>query len=376
MQTTIAALAVSLLFVQSSGQGKKTDRDFDELNGPVRFVRVDVEDYPDQSRTPKTATRSFEIKAYDVSGRATEAIIGNFGKECVSSHHVYSYDAEGNRTQTIYSDDSLVAGVTSDPSQPPASPMISKEVFKIDGAGRRSEINVHDNAGTLLGKTLYKYDDKGRVKEEIQEREKGNSISYRCEFKYNDSGLPSEMTCEYPTYKARGKTQYAYELDATGNWIKKTVKESKVAPNGSVHESTLIAYREFQYYSSKEDQARPQPVGKRFDATKLAPCAAPPTIIRKAGGVLQGSATKRVAPAYPQDAIAARIFGTVIVEVTVNEVGRVISARPISGPVELREAAVDAARQWEFTPIKLSGMPVKVIGTITFNFNLSLIRRA
>lgn len=367
MQTIITTLVLSLFFAQSSGQVKKTDREYDELNGPVRVVRVDAEDYPGQPGTPETATRSFEIKAYDVSGRATEVILG-FGKECVSSREVYSYDAEGSRTQTIYSDDSLVAGGRSGPSQPPASPRIYKQVFKLNKSGERSEVDEYDNAGKLLGKTLYKYDDKGRVKEEIQENEEPKSIYYHCEFKYSDSGLPSERTCEYPQFKGRERTQYAYELDATGNWIKQTAKLSKVGPNGSVHESTLIFYREFQYYSSKEDQAQPQPIGVRFDATKLTPCETP-KIVRKGGGVLQGNATKRVAPEYPQGAKKARIFGSVVVEVTVSEAGKVISARPLSGPVELRGAAVDAARQWEFRPTELSGWPVKVIGTITFNFN-------
>jgi TonB family protein len=364
MQTTIAALALSLLFFQSSGQGKKTDRDFDELKGLVWFVRVDMEDYPGQPGIPKAATRSFEIKAYDVSGRATEVLRG---MDCVSSRDVYSYDAQGNRTQTIYSDDSLTGRGKSDPSQPPASPMIYKQVYKLNKSGERSEVHEYDGAGKLLGKTLYKYDDKGRIKEEIQETEETKSTYYHCEFKYNDSGLPSESACEYPEFKGRERTQYAYELDATGNWIKKTAKESKVGPNGSVHERTLIFYREFQYYSSKEDQAQPQPVGKRFDATKLTPCETP-KLVRKGGGILQGSATKRVAPEYPEDAKKARIFGSVVVEVTVNEVGRVISARAISGPAELRGAAVDAAKRWEFSPTMLSGWPVKVIGTITFNF--------
>jgi TonB family protein len=367
MQTIITALALSLLFFQSSGPGKKTDRDFDELNGPVRSVRVDVEDYQNQPGNPKTATRSFEIKAYDVSGRATEVIRG-FEKECVSSRDVYSYDAEGGRTQTIYADDSLAAGGKSDPSQPPASPLVHKQVFKMNKSGERSEAHEYDNSGKFWRKTLYKYDDKGRVKEEIQEIEETKSIFYHCEFKYSDSGLPSERTCEYPGL-GRERTQYAYELDATGNWIKKTAKVSRIAPNGWVNASTLILHREFQYYSSKEDKAQPQAVAESFDATRLAPCTQP-KIVRKGGGVFQGNATKRVEPKYPREAKAARIFGSVVVEVTVNQVGRVISARALSGPAELREAAVDAAKRWEFSPTMLSGWPVMVIGTITFNFNL------
>jgi protein TonB len=86
--------------------------------------------------------------------------------------------------------------------------------------------------------------------------------------------------------------------------------------------------------------------------------------------VLQGSATRRVEPSYPPLAKAARVSGAVVVEVTVDEAGNVISARPVSGHPLLKDAAVAAARGWKFTPTQLSGTPVKVIGTITFNFNL------
>jgi len=98
----------------------------------------------------------------------------------------------------------------------------------------------------------------------------------------------------------------------------------------------------------------------------------PPKIIRKSGGVLQGSATRRVEPAYPPLAKAAEVSGAVVVEVTVGEDGNVISARAISGHPLLKDAAVAAARQWTFTPTQLAGVPVKVIGTITFNFNLGV----
>lgn len=95
-----------------------------------------------------------------------------------------------------------------------------------------------------------------------------------------------------------------------------------------------------------------------------------PKIIRKSGGVLQGSATKRVAPTYPPLAKAARVSGAVVIEITLNEEGNVIAARAVSGHPLLKDAAVAAARGWTFKPTLLQGEPVKVIGTITFNFNL------
>jgi protein TonB len=88
------------------------------------------------------------------------------------------------------------------------------------------------------------------------------------------------------------------------------------------------------------------------------------------GGVLNGKAIAKPQPAYPPIAKAARASGAVIVSVTVDESGRVISASAVSGHPLLRQAAVQAAHGWRFSPTLLSGQPVKVTGTITFNFNL------
>src|SRR5713101_2064119 len=96
------------------------------------------------------------------------------------------------------------------------------------------------------------------------------------------------------------------------------------------------------------------------------PQTEPPKIIRKSAGVLEGSAIKRVKPVYPAD---AKINGTVVVEVTIDENGNVISARTTSGHPLLMGPALAAARGWKFSPTQLSGVPVKVIGTLTFNFS-------
>jgi TonB family protein len=93
-----------------------------------------------------------------------------------------------------------------------------------------------------------------------------------------------------------------------------------------------------------------------------------PRIIRKSGVALRDSATQRVEPKTPPLARAAKVTGAVVVEVIVGEQGEVISARAVSGHPLLKDAAVDAARGWRFTPTRLSGEPIKVIGTLTFTF--------
>ena len=88
------------------------------------------------------------------------------------------------------------------------------------------------------------------------------------------------------------------------------------------------------------------------------------------GGVLNGKAISRPAPPYPAEARAARVSGTVVVQITVDECGEVEEADAVSGPQLLREAAEEAAREARFAPTRIKGEPVKVTGTITYNFLL------
>ncbi len=88
------------------------------------------------------------------------------------------------------------------------------------------------------------------------------------------------------------------------------------------------------------------------------------------GGVIDGKATSKPQPPYPPAARAARAQGTVTVQVTVDEEGKVVSATAVSGHPLLQAAAVSAARQARFSPTLLSGKPVKVTGILTYKFTL------
>ena len=85
-------------------------------------------------------------------------------------------------------------------------------------------------------------------------------------------------------------------------------------------------------------------------------------------GVLQGNAFKEVQPSYPVEARESDVSGNVQVQILISEQGKVIDAVPIGGHRLLRSAALEAARQWVFKPTEISGVPVKVQDTLTFNF--------
>lgn len=98
------------------------------------------------------------------------------------------------------------------------------------------------------------------------------------------------------------------------------------------------------------------------------PPRVPPIVSR---GVITGQAIYKATPVYPPMALRARVQDTVSVQILVDESGKVISAKALSGHVLLRQSAVDAAMRTRFSPTKLSNVPVKVSGTITFNFVLN-----
>jgi TonB family protein len=87
-------------------------------------------------------------------------------------------------------------------------------------------------------------------------------------------------------------------------------------------------------------------------------------------GALDGKAVSKPQPPYPALAKAARASGKVTVRVTVDETGSVVAADAVSGHPLLRAAASAAARQAKFSPTLEGGKPVRVTGTLTYNFVL------
>ncbi|MEJ2246526.1 MAG: energy transducer TonB [Acidobacteriota bacterium] len=79
---------------------------------------------------------------------------------------------------------------------------------------------------------------------------------------------------------------------------------------------------------------------------------------------------RKVDPEYPELAIRARVEGEVVLKISVNEKGDVSNAEVISGHQLLRQAAVDAVKQWRYEPTVLNGTSIPVSATIRINFVL------
>ena len=96
----------------------------------------------------------------------------------------------------------------------------------------------------------------------------------------------------------------------------------------------------------------------------------PPEPIRVGGNISAPTKTRDVPPQYPEVARAARVQGVVILEATIGATGNVTAVNVLRSVPLLDEAAVNAVRQWVYTPTLLNGVPVPVIMTVTVNFQL------
>jgi len=89
-------------------------------------------------------------------------------------------------------------------------------------------------------------------------------------------------------------------------------------------------------------------------------------------GLRKYRATKKVAPFYPTESLKNGISGRVVVEILVDEYGKVPQAKVNQAPDELTgQAVVDAAKQWEFKPPpKIQGRQICYSSTLSFRFEI------
>ena len=100
------------------------------------------------------------------------------------------------------------------------------------------------------------------------------------------------------------------------------------------------------------------------------PPPAPRGPIRIGGQIKEPALIYRVEPVYPGVAVSANIEGTVILEAIVDEEGRVETVKVLRSLSVLDKPAIDAVKQWRYSPVLLNGKPEKFILTVAITFRL------
>jgi protein TonB len=95
-----------------------------------------------------------------------------------------------------------------------------------------------------------------------------------------------------------------------------------------------------------------------------------PKMVTISSGVAQGMLIQKTTPIYPAIAKTARVSGTVVLQATISKWGAVEDVHVLSGPMMLRQYAVDAVKGWRYKPYRLDNQPVDVDTTVSVVFNL------
>jgi protein TonB len=122
------------------------------------------------------------------------------------------------------------------------------------------------------------------------------------------------------------------------------------------------------------DGGLPLGIGVAPPTSSPAPPPPPPPVrrepVRPGGDIRVPQKIFNVTPIYPAIAASSGVEGVVILEATISETGAVENVRVLKAHPLLDRAAVDAVRQWRYTPTRLNGMPVPVVMAVTVRFTL------
>lgn len=347
--------APSPVVLASARVATETDRDRDGLQGSVRRVRTE------------------NAKLVFKEGKMVE------GQRNVLE--TATYDIRGAKIDNAYF---LSAG----------GALTGREVYKYDDKGNIVEMTLFNADGSVLSKEKYDYEFDAM----------GNWTKMLTSVAVIENGKlsfePTEVTFRFLAYYLEDNV--TKKLQTPAPQVATAAAPANAPANVSANVSANVAAPKPQQPQPSQ-QAAPAPkklaslpsVALSAPTTSAAPINAPtaqvasntsapvvkveddmppPKPVAKApvrpisGGVLNGKATTLPAPTYPEIARRMRTAGVVTVEVVVDVSGRVISAKAVSGPEMLRDAAERAAVQAKFAPTLLSGQPVKITGTISYNF--------
>lgn len=362
-----------------------------------------------------------QVRAQD-DGGARAAAVGHVETGSSSSQDGLAGPVRRVRTE--------IADLLSKDGKLVESPRVLLETIVYNRQGRKVDHSVFAVASAaLVGKETYKYDAKGNIVEMTVRGDDGAIVSQEIyAYEFDPLGNWTKMTTSVAviennnvTYEPTEVTYRAityYRTDAVAKVIlapagpadgpsplpaASPAPKTEAPETGDRAEVVGVAAGEKDQPASARQTASAQPATQPADeeagrslttpaaetvgdaaAEKTAegagsnkaeePAAEPPApkppVKAISGGVLNGRAINLPRPVYTDSARRAGQEGIVSVEVLIDVTGKVISAKAVSGPNQLRGAAEVAARRARFYPTLLSGQPMRISGVIKYNFSL------
>jgi TonB family protein len=138
------------------------------------------------------------------------------------------------------------------------------------------------------------------------------------------------------------------------------------------HISLIVAFLAATSWTQQQSAPPPASASQSDRSAPTTPATADskPPRVRISGTVEEAALIHMVKPFYPQDAKDAHITGIVVLKGVIAKDGSLQNLEYVSGPDELKDAAIDAAKQWQYKPTTSAGNPVETEATIKLEFSL------
>ncbi len=368
MQLILSSLILSLVVAQAVVTNKKSDKDIAHLIGNPSLVSVQQAPLTeDAGKLVEGKRETLSRTAFDEQGRIKEFTVNPNSRTSIKREFVY--DAEGNRQEKLFQ--YRVVDEATNKCELIGEPRLFNVVLKFDAEGQRAGEDKFALSGNTVEKKIYKFDSENNA-DELAIYGADNAFLSRCVDAYDKQDQPFEKVCYNEEGAILARESYEVkEMDSKGNWVKRLETIWQMRDGKPVAIGKMATYRTIHYHPpvvpiAKTEPPRPvkeEPV-KEASVVEPQPAAPAPT----ASEIVPAKALKKAEPVYPSFARNAGISGMVVVEVTIDEKGKVTKAEAVSGPLQLRQAAIDAARRWEYQPATTDSKPVPFTTRITFNF--------
>jgi len=140
-------------------------------------------------------------------------------------------------------------------------------------------------------------------------------------------------------------------------------REFNVVQNSDVRRGLTLKVASLRDKQSSNPQDQPARVAEAHPLN--------PELLRVPGRFEQEKLITKVQPLYPASAKSVGLQGTVELETVISKEGVPEDIRVVSSPGDdLTESALEAVRQWRYSPTLLNGQPVEIITEVIVNYTL------
>ena len=152
MKRFCGLLLLCLLWITPIASQTKTDKERDDLVGPVKRVEVYLIEFVGKDNQIVEKKRRRHITTYSTEGNMAERVLYDQNDK-IMARDLYTFDADGRSTgyeeYVLWVDKALT--------------MPRRHVYTLNAEGRKVEYTVFESNGSVGSRIVYKYDAKGNL---------------------------------------------------------------------------------------------------------------------------------------------------------------------------------------------------------------------